>query len=426
MDIQFSLGILIFVITFYFIVSEKISPVWASLLGGMLMIITNIITEHEAFEAVSRNLEILFLLIGMMIIVSVIAETGLFQWFAIKIAQAAEGDPITMMILLALLTGTFSAFLDNVTTIILMAPVSILLASQLKIDSLPFLLIEIMASNIGGAATLIGDPPNLIIAAEADLSFNQFLIHMAPIAIINIFTVILLFYFIFGRKMKVSRDLKARIMQLNASKALKNPKLTKISLIIFFMVILGFLTDAIFHRGLATIAISGAVFLCIIVKREPHETLKEIEWDTLLFFVGLFILVKGIEKINIIDIIGQKIIELSYGNSKITSMIILWFSTLSTSLIGNISHTVTFSKVIHVVEAHFSSMNTNVFWWALSMGACFGGNSTLIASAANIIAVGAAQKSGRRIPFSEFIKYGISITILTTITSSIYLIIRYL
>lgn len=426
MEIQFGLGILIFVITFYFIVSEKISPVWASLFGGMFMIITGIISEHEALEAVSRNLEILFLLIGMMIIVSVIAETGLFQWFAIKMAQVAKGDPIILMALLALLTGLFSAFLDNVTTILLMSPVSILLASQLKIDSFPFLMVEIMASNIGGAATLIGDPPNLIIGSEADLTFNNFLVHMAPIAFINLFVVILVFYLVFGKKMKVSRDLKARVMQLDAKKALKNPKLTEISLVIFFMVILGFLTDVFFHRGLSTIALSGAVFLCVLIKRNPHETLREVEWDTLLFFVGLFILVRGIEKINIIDIIGQKIIELSYGSSSITSMIILWFSALSTSIIGNISHTVTFSKVIHVVEAHYAGINTNVFWWALSMGACFGGNSTLVASAANIIAIGASQKVGNKIPFLQFIKYGLSITLLTTCISTIYIFVRYL
>lgn len=426
MEIQFGLGILIFVITFYFIVSEKISPVWASLFGGMLMIITGIISEHEALEAVSRNLEILFLLIGMMIIVSVIAETGLFQWFAIKIAQVAKGEPVILMAFLALLTGIFSAFLDNVTTILLMSPVSILLASQLKIDSFPFLMIEIMASNIGGAATLIGDPPNLIIGSEADLTFNNFLVHMAPIAFINLVVVILVFYLVFGKRMKVSRDLKARVMQLNAKKALKNPKLTEVSLLIFFMVILGFLTDVFFHKGLSTIALSGAVFLCVLIKRNPHETLREVEWDTLLFFVGLFILVRGIEKINIIDIIGEKIIELSYGSSSITSMIILWFSTLSTSLIGNISHTVTFSKVIHVVEAHYAGTNTSVFWWALSMGACFGGNSTLVASAANIIAMGASQKAGRKIPFSQFIKYGLSITLLTTSISALYIFVRYL
>jgi Na+/H+ antiporter NhaD/arsenite permease-like protein len=426
MEMQFTLGILIFVITFYFIVSEKISPVWASIFGGMAMIITGIINEHEAFEAISRNLEILFLLIGMMIIVNIIAETGLFQWFAIKIAQVAKGEPVILMALLALLTGVFSAFLDNVTTILLMAPVSILLASQLKIDSFPFLMIEIMASNIGGAATLIGDPPNLIIGSEADFYFNDFLIHMAPIAILNLALVIIIFYFVFGNKMKVSRDLKARIMQLDAKKALKNPKLTKISLLIFFMVIFGFLTDAFFHKGLATIALSGSVFLCILIKRNPHETLKEVEWETLFFFIGLFILVKGIEEINIIDIVGEKIIELSYGSSSITSMIILWFSTLSTALIGNISHTVTFSKVIHVVEAHYIGIDTNVFWWALSMGACFGGNSTLIASAANIIALGTSQKAGNKIPFSQFVKYGFSITLFTTLTSSIYILFRYL
>ncbi len=426
MSVHLGIGVLIFVVSFYFIVSEKIAPVWAALFGGMLMVLTGIINEHEAFDAIAQNLEIIFLLMGMMIIVNVIAETGLFQWFAIKIAQFVKGEPFALMALLAIITGVFSAFLDNVTTILLMAPVSILLASQLKVDAFPFLMAEIMASNIGGAATLIGDPPNLVIGAEADFGFNDFLIHMAPIAIINLIVVIGIFYVLFGKKMKVSRDLKARIMELDAKKALKNKKLVKQALTIFFIVIIGFLTDSIFHRGLAVIAVSGAVFLCILIKRDPHNTLKEVEWDTLLFFIGLFVLVKGIEELNIIDMIGEKIIALVDGNMTLSSLFILWFSTFSTSIIGNVSHTVTFAKVIHVISPHFSGFNTDIFWWALSMGACFGGNATLVASAANLVALGVSNKSGRKITFSEFIKYGISITIVTTVVASIYLYMRYL
>jgi len=426
MNLHFGLGILIFIVSFYFIVSEKIAPVWAALFGGMLMVITGIINEHQAFEAVAKNLEIIFLLMGMMIIVNVIAETGLFQWFAIKIAQLVKGEPFALLALLAILTGVFSAFLDNVTTILLMAPVSILLASQLKIDAFPFLMAEIMASNIGGAATLIGDPPNLIIASEARFKFIHFLNHMAPIAIINLIIIIFIFYFLFGKKMQVSRDLRARIMQLDASKALKNPKLVKQALSIFFIVILGFLTDSFFHKGLAVIAVSGSVFLCILIKKNPHETLKEVEWDTLLFFIGLFILVKGIEELKIIDMIGNHIVSISDGSSKISTMIVLWFSTLSTAIIGNVSHTVTFAKVIHVIEPYFLDISDRGLWWALSMGACFGGNATLVASAANIIAIGVSKKSGRKISFFEFIKYGMPITILSILVSTVYIFLRYL
>ncbi len=426
MSVHLGIGVLIFVVSFYFIVSEKIAPVWAALFGGMLMVLTGIINEHEAFEAIAQNLEIIFLLMGMMIIVNVIAETGLFQWFAIKIAQFVKGEPFALMALLAIITGVFSAFLDNVTTILLMAPVSILLASQLRVDAFPFLMAEIMASNIGGAATLIGDPPNLVIGAEANFGFNDFLVHMAPIAIINLVVIIGIFYVLFGKKMKVSRDLKARIMELDAKKALKNKRLVKQALTIFFIVIIGFLTDSIFHRGLAVISVSGAVFLCILIKRNPHNTLKEVEWDTLLFFIGLFILVKGIEELNIIDIIGEKIIALVDGNMTLSSLFILWFSMFSTAIIGNVSHTVTFSKVIHVISPHFSNFNTDTLWWALSMGACFGGNSTLVASAANLVALGVSNKSGRKITFGEFIKYGISITIITTVVASTYLYFRYL
>lgn len=426
MNMHLGLGILIFVVSFYFIVSERIAPVWAALFGGMLMVITGIIDEHEAFEAVSSNLEIIFLLMGMMIIVHVIAETGLFQWFAIKIAQFVKGEPFALMALLAIITGVFSAFLDNVTTILLMAPVSVLLATELKVDAFPFLMIEIMASNIGGAATLIGDPPNLIIGSEAGFGFNDFLLNMTPIAIINLLIVIGIFYILFGRKMRVTRESKVRIMELEPGKTLKNPKLVKQALSIFGIVILGFLMDTFLHHGLAVISVSGAVFLCILIKRDPHEILKEVEWETLLFFIGLFILVKGIEELDIIDMIGERILNLVGGNMKLSSLLVMWFSAFSTSVIGNISHTVTFSKVIHVIQPHFAMYSPDTFWWALSMGACFGGNSTLVASAANLVALGVANKSGRKISFLEFIEYGMSTAIVTTLVSSVYLYFRYL
>lgn len=420
------IGIIVFVSTFYLIVTEKIPPAWSSLGGGLVMVVSGIINEHEAFEAVSHNLEIIFLLMGMMIIVSVLAETGLFQWFAIKMAQLVRGEPFALLALLAVLTAVFSAFLDNVTTILLMAPVSILLAKQLELNAFPFLLAEIMASNIGGGATLIGDPPNLIIGSESGLGFNDFLIHLSPLIVINIFVMIITFYFMFGRKMKVSRDLKARIMELDASKAIQDKLLIRRALTVFFIVIIGFLTNQIFHIGLAIIAVSGAVALAVIIKKTPHDAFKEVEWDTLFFFIGLFILVKGVEELKFIEFLGEKILEALDGNFQNANIFVLWFSALSSGLLGNVSHTVTFSKVIHIMTEHFHGINTTVLWWSLSLGACLGGNLTLVASAANIVGVNVSAKSGEKIGFGQFIKYGALITVESMILSSIYLAIRYL
>lgn len=420
------IGTIVFIATFYLIVTEKVPAAWSSLGGGLVMVVTGIINEHEAFEAVAHNLEIIFLLMGMMIIVSVLAETGLFQWFAIKMAQIVKGEPFALLALLAFLTAIFSAFLDNVTTILLMAPVSILLAKQLELNAFPFLIAEIMASNIGGGATLIGDPPNLIIGSESGLGFNDFLIHLSPLIIINMFVMIITFYFLFGRKMKVSRDLKARIMELDAGRAIQDKLLIKRALTIFFIVIIGFVTNQIFHIGLAVIAVSGAVALAVIIKKTPHDAFEEVEWDTLFFFIGLFILVKGVEELKFIEFLGEKILNALDGDFTNANVFVLWFSALSTGILGNVSHTVTFSKIIHIMTDHFKHANTQVLWWTLSMGACLGGNLTLVASAANIVGTNVSAKSGEKISFGRFLKYGALITLESMILSTVYIIVRYL
>ncbi len=419
------IAVLIFTVSFILIVSEKIPAVWTAMLGGMLMVLTGIIDEHMAFEALFENLEIVFLLFGMMIIVNVLSDTGIFQWFAIKIAQVVKGDPFGIIALLALVTTIFSAFLDNVTTILLMVPVSIFIADQLELDPLPFIMTEVFSANIGGSATLIGDPPNLIIASASGLGFNSFLINLAPVSMINLVLLILIMYLLFCRKMKVSRDLKAKILDMKPSRSLKNKKDLIKALAIFSLVIFGFLTDNLFHKGLAVISVSGAMLLSIITYSDPHKSLIKVEWDTLFFFMGLFILVKGIEEVKLIEIIGEKIINLTQGNMALMEMFILWFSAISTSFMGNVPYTVTFSKIIHVLSSNFPGLSVDTFWWALSLGACLGGNITIVASAANIVAVSASGKAGRKISFSEFLKYGVLIGTLSMIVSSVYLIIRY-
>ena len=421
------IGVLIFLTVFYLMITEKVPNAWATMLGGLIMALIGIINEENALEAIYERLEIIFLLVGMMIIVHIISETGVFQWFAIKVAQLVKGEPFKLIVLLSVVTAICSAFLDNVTTILLMAPVSILLANQLKLDPFPFIISEVMSANIGGVATLIGDPTQLIIGSEGHLGFNAFLSNTAPMAIISMLILLLNVYFIYGRKMQVSRELKARIMEFDSSRSLKDIKLLRIALIIFSLVLVGFILNNFINKGLAIISLSGAIILVVLSKKEPKEVLNHVEWDTLFFFIGLFMMIRGIENLHIIDIIGNKIIEITAGKFDLALMAITWLSALFTSVIGNVANAATISKIIEVMIPSFEKIgNTQAFWWALSFGSCLGGNISMLASATNVVAVGAAGKAGCKIDFIKFLKFGALISIQTLIVATIYMWIRYM
>ena len=290
-------GILIFLVTFYFIITEKYPKSLVSVIGGALMVVIRILNEDQALEVVGYNLEILVLLIGMMVIVEIMSETGVFQWVAIKIAQSVKGDPIKILAFLSVVTATFSAFLDNVTTILLIVPVTIFLAKRLEIDPKPFVLMQIFMSNIGGTATMIGDPPNLIIGSLGNISFNEFILHLGPIVAINVIVLIVSASLYLKPKMHVSRELRAAIMELDLSRTIKNKKLLTQSIVVFVGVILGFLTNTFTGIGLAIIAILGACILVIFSGRKPEDVLAKVEWDTLFFFGGLFVVIQGIEEL---------------------------------------------------------------------------------------------------------------------------------
>ena len=421
------IGVLVFLTVFYLMITEKVPSAWATMLGGLIMALIGIINEENALEAIYERLEIIFLLVGMMIIVHIISETGVFQWFAIKVAQLVRGEPFRLIVLLSVVTALCSAFLDNVTTILLMAPVSILLANQLKLDPFPFIISEVMSANIGGVATLIGDPTQLIIGSEGNLGFNEFLMNTSPMAIISMIILIANVYFLYGRKMHVSRELKARIMELDSSRSLKDIKLLKEAMIIFSLVLAGFILNNFIDKGLAIIALSGAIILVTLAKREPKEVLNNVEWDTLFFFIGLFMMIRGIENLHIIDIIGEKLIEITAGNFNMALTAITWLSAGFTSIIGNVANAATVSKIVEVMVPSFEKIgNTQAFWWALSFGSCLGGNISMLASATNVVAVGAAGKAGCKIDFVKFLKFGAMISVQTLIASTIYMWLRYM
>lgn len=422
-----AIGIIIFVTVFYFMITEKIPSPWATMIGGLLMALIGILNEEDALEAVADRLEILFLLIGMMIIVHLISETGIFQWFAIKVAQLVRGEPFRLIVLLAVVTALCSAFLDNVTTILLMAPVSILLAKELRLDPFPFVITEVMSANIGGLATLIGDPTQLIIGVEGNLTFNEFLSNTTPISIISMIVLILNVYFLYGRKMKVSNELKARIMELDSNRTLKDKKLLKQAGTIFLLVLIGFILNNFINKGLAIISLSGAIILVIWAKKNPKEMFEHVEWETLFFFIGLFMMIRGIQNLNIINIIGDKIIHLTEGKFDLAVISITWLSALFTSVIGNVANAATVSKIIGVMTPSFEHLgNVKALWWALSIGSCLGGNISILSSATNVVAVGAAGQAGCKIDFFKFLKFGGLIAFETLLVGTLYLYVRYM
>jgi Na+/H+ antiporter NhaD/arsenite permease-like protein len=294
---------------------------------------------------------------------------------------------------------------------------------------------EVFASNIGGAATLIGDPPNILIATAGGITFNEFMFHMGPLVLIDMVFLVLISWVLFRKKMNVSRDLKARIMEIDPNRALKDNKILIKSGIIMGLVILGFLTNSVTHFGIAATAMSGAVALMIIAKQDPEEMFKTVEWKTLFFFIGLFILVEGVVKIGVLKLLGEEMIRVTGGDLKITSTLILWVSTAASAIVNNIPYTATLIPLIkdelipNIMKIHPELTKKTVeygLWWALSVGACFGGNATIVGASANVVATGIAAKSGRKISFFEFLKYGVLITILTVLVSNVYIYWRYL
>ena len=337
-----------------------------------------------------------------------------------------RGEPFLLIVFLAIVTAVCSAFLDNVTTILLMAPISILLAGELKLNPFPFVITEIMAANIGGTATLIGDPTQLIIGHESGLGFNEFLFNTSPVAIISMVILLANVYFIYGKDFHVSTELKARIMEMNPSRSLKDKKLLREAGTIFALVILGFVLNNFINKGLAIISLSGAFLLVTIAKRKPADIFKHVEWDTLFFFIGLFMMVLGIEKINVIDMVSDKMIAVTKGNFEFATMSIMTLSALFTSVIGNVANAATVSKIIDVMAPTFKGVHTDALWWALSFGSCLGGNISILGSATNVVAVGVAGKSGCKIDFVKFLKFGALIAIQTLVVAGIYLKLRYM
>ncbi len=432
---------LILVIAYVFIASEKIQKSVVALVGASLTLLLGLLpfhghVDHSAGDYIRGifdyiEFEVIFLLIGMMILVHIASRSGVFKWMALELLKLTKGHPKLVLFTLAAFTAVASAFLDNVTTVVLMMPITFVIAKEFDIDPVPFLITEVLASNIGGTATLIGDPPNIIIGAKAGLSFMDFIVELTPVITIIFIVCISVLTFLFRKQLKATPECMQHVANIDNSKTITDKWLMIRSMVTLALVILGFVTHDLTGIPAYVFAVAGASFLLLFEK--PKEIYADVEWLTIFFFVGLFIIIGGFEANGGIQFLANKLIEVTNGSLNFATMLILWGSGILSGIIDNIPYTATMapliSELINPENANaiiYTGSTNSPLWWALSLGACLGGNLTIIGAAANVIVSETATSKGHPISFMRFMKYGALITFISLALSSIYLWIRYL
>ena len=428
----------IFILAYGIIVADKIHKTIVGIFGAALMIVLGIVTQEEAFNSMELGIDwnVIFLLVSMMIIINIMKPTGVFECIAIKSAKVAKGKPFVIMAIFSTVTAVISAFLDNVTTVLLIAPLTLVICQALELEVVPFLITVALASNIGGTATLIGDPPNIMIASKAQLDFMAFIYHLTPVIVVVLIAYIISIKLIFAGGMKVREELRQKVMAMDEMAAIKDPLLLKKSLVVLAVTIAGFVLHGTLHMEPATIALFGAGLLLLVSgNKDPQRILAEAEWATLFFFMGLFIIIGGVVKVGLIKWMSIKVLELTQGNLFTTSMIVLWFSAFASAFIDNIPYVATMNPLIIDTAKHLWPNLTGVallhhpdlmpLWWSLSLGACLGGNGTAIGAAANVVVCGMAEKMGKPISFKKFMLYGMPLMIESVIICTVYVWLRY-
>lgn len=414
----------IFVGIYALIVTEKIHRTLAALLGASLVILLRLIDQEEAFAAVDFN--VIFLLAGMMIIANVMAKTGVFQWIAVEAVRRTQGRPYQLLVVTSVITAVVSAFLDNVTTVVLLTPITFFVAQRLGTSPVPFLISQVLASNIGGTATLIGDPPNLIIGSQMGKDFNDFLVNLAPVA-----TVALVVYLIMARWL-FRDELRAAVSALEPEdierlvaeeRKITNVPLMRISLAVMAFTILGFLLSRPLGLEGATIAMTGAVVLMIVARQDIHEILNTVEWPTLFFFIGLFILVGAVVKTGIIADLATGLLSLTGGRTDLAALVVLWMSAFISAIVDNIPYTVT---MVPLIQELGQTVDTEPLIWALALGANFGGNATIVGASANVVVASMSEARGYPITFVQYLRYGVPATLATMVVATIDIWFRYL
>lgn len=416
------ISIVIFLLVMAAIVSEKVHRAAASLAGAVILLATHVLTVDSAIEHVDVNT--VGVLVGMMLFVAVVKNSGLFEYIAIKSAKLTHGKPWAIMAVFAIITAVLSAFLDNVTTVLLVGPMTLAITSILNVNPIPFMLTQILASNMGGTATLIGDPPNIMIGSEAGLGFADFILNTAPVVVIIMAASLLCFYLMFGRKLKVSDDAMQAVMELDENRAIKDKSLLIKSVVMIGLVVIGFMFHSSLGMESCTIALLAAVIMMIVGKQDAEDVIMGVEWSTILFFIGLFVVVGGMEETGVIDQLATLLIGMTGGNMVLTMLIILWVSAIVSSFLDNIPFVATLIPMILAIQAE-SGMDVTPLWWALSLGACLGGNGTLIGASANVVLSGISNKNGYPITFMSYLKVGFPMMILSVAISMVYLLLRF-
>ncbi|WP_088102626.1 ArsB/NhaD family transporter [Halalkalibacter urbisdiaboli] len=422
-----TLALIIFIISYFFIITEKLNRAVISCLGGVLMLVFGIYEIDAAFLH-HIDWHTITLLLSMMILVSITSQSGFFEYVAISLAKRVNGQPIPLLLVISTLTAIGSAFLNNVTTVLLIVPIIFTLTSLLKLNAVPFLLSIVMASNIGGTATLIGDPPNLMIGqAVSHLTFNDFLVHLSPVVIIIYLLVMSGLVLFYRRQLYVRKENQAKLLAINPTDYIKDKRLLIKSVSVLSATTIGFIVQPLIHIDLTSIAMVGALLLMLITHQEQdmEEVFRSVEWVTLFFFVGLFLLVGGLKEVGIIDEIAKSIIYYTDGDLPKTAIFILWGSGILSGFVDNIPFVAAMIPVILEFQQYGMS-NLDPLWWALALGACLGGNATIIGASANVIVAGMALKQKQGFSYWEFLKIGTPIAIISFIISTVYLYIRYL
>ncbi|MDF2815079.1 MAG: hypothetical protein K0Q81_1279 [Paenibacillus sp.] len=425
MEQQAIWAISIFLLIYALIISEKIHRTIVAMIGGLLMVVFGIVEQESALHHIDFNT--LGLLIGMMIIVSITADTGLFKFIAVWAAKKSQGNPTRILVALVLITAVGSAFLDNVTTVLLMVPVTFSITRQLGVSPMPYLITQIIASNVGGTATLIGDPPNIMIgSAVKELTFMAFINNLAPIAIIIMIVYIPIFILLFRKQIQTTPDRIKSIMDLDEKELIVDHKLLKKCLAVLGLTIIGFFLHQALHLESATVALAGAFLLLLLTGEHMMESaFTKVEWATIFFFVGLFVLVSGLIETGVIAQLAAQAIELTDGNPVATSMLILWLSAIASAFLDNIPFVATMIPMIQEM-GNMGVSDLEPLWWSLALGACLGGNGSLIGASANLIVAGMSGREGHPIKFLTFLKYGFPLMILSIAFSSVYIYFRYL
>lgn len=421
-------AIIVFTAAYLLIATERINRVVAALGGAGVILAIGLVGPDDAFYSKDTGIDwnVIFLLFGMMVIVGVLKMTGVFEYVAIWAAKAAKGRPFRVMTLLCLITAVASAGLDNVTTVLLVAPVTLLVAERIGVRPVPFLIAEALASNIGGTSTLVGDPPNLIVASKSGLGFNDFLVNLGPVVLVMLVAFVVLSRFLFRKDFIADPERVADVMQLDEREAIQDRALLVRSLIVLAMVLAGFTLHSVLHLEPSIIALLGAGLLIAVSGLRPQAYLAEVEWETLLFFAGLFILVGSLVKTGVIDILAQALTTATGDSVPTAMMLLLWGSALFSAIVDNIPFIATMTPVVdQMVGGTGAFAGQNGLWWALVLGADLGGNATAIGASANVVVAGIAKRSGHPISFWEFTRYGLVVALVTLGIATPYLLLRY-